>query len=461
MIAAATPPVKVSVVATLVPLVLLLVVFELIALLGCVSATSCCGSKPWSVRVVLSAWRGGLTRSPAGSACTAFPPRRPWTSGCCSSSRGAALFDRSRGSPTRTPPRAAACAARGEAQPPAAVTGPTSIRSLPSSRSRKFASSPIRYQCLPGPGRSTYEARRVWPIAVICRSHSFNTFGWIRAGVRAVGQIDDVVGARRRRIHGLPIEEDARTRRRGGRGQRTRQRRVVSERVVAHVLRRRGSRKRSHQDERYEAEHDRCVSSGKPSTPTPPGNYRVYAKIPRWWSTPFREWLPWALPFVRRSSSRCATRAARTTGAGTKNAFDNSADRRAEEQTGERTVLDRSASFVGAQPGPGGREHTATTDSMSAIVRQAVPVRCEKRSETPACSRRRSPRGGAAARTIQSGSANQAYARPYSTGRRSRTPGAVARTTRTIPWRRTIASSPASMPSRLEASSHAYANGTP
>ena len=41
-----------------------------------------------------------------------------------------------------------------------------------------------------------------------------------------------------------------------------------------------------------------AVSSGKPSTPTPPGNYRVYAKIPRWWSMPFREWLPWALPFV-------------------------------------------------------------------------------------------------------------------------------------------------------------------
>lgn len=40
------------------------------------------------------------------------------------------------------------------------------------------------------------------------------------------------------------------------------------------------------------------VSSGKPSTPTPPGNYKVYAKIPRWWSVPFREWLPWALPFV-------------------------------------------------------------------------------------------------------------------------------------------------------------------
>ena len=30
----------------------------------------------------------------------------------------------------------------------------------------------------------------------------------------------------------------------------------------------------------------------------PPGDYHVYAKIPRWWSTPFREWLPWALPFV-------------------------------------------------------------------------------------------------------------------------------------------------------------------
>jgi Sporulation and spore germination/L,D-transpeptidase catalytic domain/Putative peptidoglycan binding domain len=41
-----------------------------------------------------------------------------------------------------------------------------------------------------------------------------------------------------------------------------------------------------------------AVSTGKPSTPTPPGDYHVYAKIPRWWSTPFREWLPWALPFV-------------------------------------------------------------------------------------------------------------------------------------------------------------------
>ena len=41
-----------------------------------------------------------------------------------------------------------------------------------------------------------------------------------------------------------------------------------------------------------------AVSTGKATTPTPPGNYRVYAKIRRWWSTPFREWLPWALPFV-------------------------------------------------------------------------------------------------------------------------------------------------------------------
>jgi peptidoglycan hydrolase-like protein with peptidoglycan-binding domain len=41
-----------------------------------------------------------------------------------------------------------------------------------------------------------------------------------------------------------------------------------------------------------------AVSTGKPSTPTPPGDYKVYAKIPRWWSTPFREWLLWAIPFV-------------------------------------------------------------------------------------------------------------------------------------------------------------------
>ena len=41
-----------------------------------------------------------------------------------------------------------------------------------------------------------------------------------------------------------------------------------------------------------------AVSTGKPSTPTPPGHYHVYAKIERWWSTPFREWLPLAVPFV-------------------------------------------------------------------------------------------------------------------------------------------------------------------
>jgi peptidoglycan hydrolase-like protein with peptidoglycan-binding domain len=39
------------------------------------------------------------------------------------------------------------------------------------------------------------------------------------------------------------------------------------------------------------------VSSGKPSTPTPTGDYRVYEKIARWWSVPFREWLLWASPF--------------------------------------------------------------------------------------------------------------------------------------------------------------------
>jgi lipoprotein-anchoring transpeptidase ErfK/SrfK len=40
------------------------------------------------------------------------------------------------------------------------------------------------------------------------------------------------------------------------------------------------------------------VSTGKPSTPTPIGVFKVYAKIPRWWSVPFREWLLWASPFT-------------------------------------------------------------------------------------------------------------------------------------------------------------------
>jgi lipoprotein-anchoring transpeptidase ErfK/SrfK len=39
------------------------------------------------------------------------------------------------------------------------------------------------------------------------------------------------------------------------------------------------------------------VSTGKPTTPTPPGDFRVYAKIAKWWSVPFREWLLWAVPF--------------------------------------------------------------------------------------------------------------------------------------------------------------------
>jgi lipoprotein-anchoring transpeptidase ErfK/SrfK len=38
------------------------------------------------------------------------------------------------------------------------------------------------------------------------------------------------------------------------------------------------------------------VSTGKPSTPTPPGDYKVYTKVEKWWSTPFREWLLWAVP---------------------------------------------------------------------------------------------------------------------------------------------------------------------
>jgi lipoprotein-anchoring transpeptidase ErfK/SrfK len=39
------------------------------------------------------------------------------------------------------------------------------------------------------------------------------------------------------------------------------------------------------------------TSTGKPSTPTTVGSFKVYAKYPRWWSTPFREWLLWAAPF--------------------------------------------------------------------------------------------------------------------------------------------------------------------
>lgn len=39
------------------------------------------------------------------------------------------------------------------------------------------------------------------------------------------------------------------------------------------------------------------VSTGAPSTPTPTGNYKVYGKFAKWWSTPFREWLLWASAF--------------------------------------------------------------------------------------------------------------------------------------------------------------------
>jgi hypothetical protein len=39
------------------------------------------------------------------------------------------------------------------------------------------------------------------------------------------------------------------------------------------------------------------VSTGAAATPTPPGDFRVYAKIAKWWSVPFREWLLWAVPF--------------------------------------------------------------------------------------------------------------------------------------------------------------------
>ena len=39
------------------------------------------------------------------------------------------------------------------------------------------------------------------------------------------------------------------------------------------------------------------VSTGKSSTPTPAGDYKTYAKIAKWWSVPFREWLLWAVPF--------------------------------------------------------------------------------------------------------------------------------------------------------------------
>ncbi len=39
------------------------------------------------------------------------------------------------------------------------------------------------------------------------------------------------------------------------------------------------------------------VSTGSSATPTPTGDFKTYAKIAKWWSVPFREWLLWAVPF--------------------------------------------------------------------------------------------------------------------------------------------------------------------
>ena len=40
------------------------------------------------------------------------------------------------------------------------------------------------------------------------------------------------------------------------------------------------------------------VSSGKSSTPTPTGRFRVFRKEQKSWSAPFRVWLPWASYFT-------------------------------------------------------------------------------------------------------------------------------------------------------------------
>lgn len=39
------------------------------------------------------------------------------------------------------------------------------------------------------------------------------------------------------------------------------------------------------------------ASTGKPSTPTPPGSFKIYGQFPKWWSVPFREWLLFASAF--------------------------------------------------------------------------------------------------------------------------------------------------------------------
>jgi lipoprotein-anchoring transpeptidase ErfK/SrfK len=50
-------------------------------------------------------------------------------------------------------------------------------------------------------------------------------------------------------------------------------------------------------------EDDRVVralptSTGAPDSPTPRGEFRIEAKHDTWWSKPFRQWLPLAMPFA-------------------------------------------------------------------------------------------------------------------------------------------------------------------
>lgn len=40
------------------------------------------------------------------------------------------------------------------------------------------------------------------------------------------------------------------------------------------------------------------ASTGAPATPTTVGTFQVYGKFARWWSVPFRTWLPWSVAFV-------------------------------------------------------------------------------------------------------------------------------------------------------------------
>lgn len=39
------------------------------------------------------------------------------------------------------------------------------------------------------------------------------------------------------------------------------------------------------------------ASSGAAATPTPSGQFAVYARTPLWWSVPFGQWLPWSVRF--------------------------------------------------------------------------------------------------------------------------------------------------------------------